>query len=70
MFVPVISQSNQPLMPTTFSRADRWVRSGKATRFYKKGIYCVRLNVAPSNNKKQEIAVIDQLVSTIEKERF
>jgi hypothetical protein len=58
MFVPVVNQQNEPLMPTTHSRADRWVRSGKATRFYKAGgIYCVRLNVEPSDNQTQDIAV-------------
>jgi hypothetical protein len=57
MFVPVVDQNNKPLMPTTHSRADRWVRSGKATRFYRKGIFCVRLNVEPSNTSTQEIAV-------------
>ncbi len=53
-FVPVVNQSNQPLMPTTILRARRWIDSGRATPFYKKGIFCVRLNVAPSNNQKQE----------------
>ncbi len=57
MLVPVMDKQNKPLMPTTHSRADRWVRSGKATRFYKKGIYCVRLNIKPSGNEKQEICV-------------
>jgi len=32
-------------------------RSGKATPFFKKGMFCVKLNVKPSNNKKQEICV-------------
>jgi len=57
MFVPVVDQKNNPLMPTTPSRARRWIKSGKATPFYKKGIFCVRLNVKPSDNKKQDIAV-------------
>ena len=57
MFVPVVDKLNNPLMPTTHSRADRWVRSRKATRFYKRGIYCVRLNVNPSSIKKQAVCV-------------
>ena len=56
-FVPVVDQNNSPLMPTTLLRARRWVNSGKATYFWKKGIYCVRLNVKPSDTQKQEIAV-------------
>lgn len=55
-FVPVVDSENKPLMPTTLLRARRWVNSKKATYFWKKGIYCVRLNVNPSDNKKQEIA--------------
>tara|TARA_Y100000310_G_C20536048_1_gene740909 strand:+ start:130 stop:819 length:690 start_codon:yes stop_codon:yes gene_type:complete len=57
MFVPVIDQKQKPLMPTTCSRARRWIKSGKATGFFKKGVFCVRLNKKPSNNEKQDIAV-------------
>ena len=57
VFVPVVDLENNPLMPTTSSRARRWILSRKATPFYKKGIYCVRLNVTPSDNQKQAIAV-------------
>jgi hypothetical protein len=44
-------------MPTSPSRARRWVRSGKATPFWKRGIFCVRLNVAPSDRQIQGVAV-------------
>jgi hypothetical protein len=44
-------------MPTTPSRARRWIKSGKATPFWKRGIFCVRLNVQPSNDYKHPIAV-------------
>ena len=44
-------------MPTTPSRAKRWVREKKATYFWKKGIFCVRLNIDPSDTKTQDIAV-------------
>lgn len=43
-FVPVVSLENKPLMPTIPSRARKWIKSGKATPFFKKGIFCVRLN--------------------------
>ena len=33
MFVPVVDQENQPLMPTTPARARRWVKKGRATPF-------------------------------------
>jgi len=48
IFVPVVDQEHTPLMPTTPSRARRWIRSGKATHFWKGGVFCVRLNVEPS----------------------
>jgi RRXRR protein len=57
IFVPVVDSQQRPLMPTTPSRARRWVKSGKATHFWKGGIYCVRLNVEPSAREVQSIAV-------------
>ena len=57
MFVPVVNQKQEPLMPTTCSRAARWIKSGKATGFFKKGLFCVRLNRKPSDNRRQQIAV-------------
>jgi len=57
VFVPVLSADGETLMPTIPSRARRWTRTGKATPFWKKGIFCVRLNVKPSDNKKQSIVV-------------
>jgi len=56
-FVPVVDQEHTPLMPTTPSRARRWIRSGKATHFWKGGVFCVRLNVEPSRRVQQPIAV-------------
>jgi len=57
MFVPVVNNENRPLMPTTPSRARRWIKSGKATPFWNKGVFCVRLNLEPSNTHRQAIAV-------------
>ncbi|GAA6618333.1 RRXRR domain-containing protein [Scytonema sp. NUACC26] len=57
MFVPVVDKNNCPLMPTTPGRARRWIKSGKATPFFKKGVFCVRLNQEPSNRNTQPIAV-------------
>ena len=57
MLVPVVDKNQKPLMPTTPSRAARWVKSGKATPFWKRGVWCVRLNQDPSDDKKQDIAV-------------
>jgi hypothetical protein len=57
MFVPVVDQNQNPLMPTTPARARKWIESGKATPFWKRGVFCVRLNVEPSDNKTQPIAV-------------
>ena len=57
LFVPVVDRQNQPLMPTTPARARRWMRYGKATPFWKGGIFCVRLNQEPSAQQTQLIAV-------------
>lgn len=57
MFVPVVDHNQCPLMPTLPARARRWLKSGKATAFWKGGIFCVRLNVEPSARAIQPIAV-------------
>src|SRR5215471_10652943 len=57
MFIPVVDQDQHPLMPTTPARAKRWIKSGKATAFWKGGLFCVRLNVEPSARAIQPIAI-------------
>lgn len=57
MFVPVVDSDQKPLMPTTSARARRWVESGKATPFFKKGVFCVRLNIPPSGTHTQPVVV-------------
>lgn len=44
-------------MPTTPQRAKRWIKSGKATPFFRKGIFCVRLNTEPSARNFQPVAL-------------
>jgi hypothetical protein len=44
-------------MPTTPSRARRWIKRGEATPFWDRGIFCVRLNREPSDTQTQPIAV-------------
>jgi RRXRR protein len=56
-FVPVVDVQQRPLMPTTANRAARWIRSRKATPFWKRGVFCVRLNVELSAREAQPIAV-------------
>lgn len=55
--VPVVDKNQRPLMPTTAQRAERWIKSGKAAPFWKRGVFCVRLNVEPSSRFTQPIAV-------------
>src|SRR2546425_3623661 len=57
IYVPVVDQEQRPLMPTTPARARRWIKSGKATTYWKGGLFCVRLNVEPSAREVQRIAV-------------
>lgn len=56
-YVAVVDTNQKPLMPTTPARARRWVRSGKATPFFRKGIFCVRLNAKPSARDFQPVVV-------------
>ena len=55
--VPVVDYNQIPLMPTTPARADKWIKSGKATPFWKRGIFCVRLNQEPSARNYQDVAM-------------
>lgn len=56
--VPVVDANNKPLMPTTASRARRWVENGKATgKWSDLGIYYVKLLGEPSGRSTQDIAV-------------
>src|SRR5258708_4566625 len=57
MFVPVVDHNQHPLMPTTPARARRWIKRGKATAFWKGGLFCVRLNSEPSAHEIQPLAV-------------
>src|ERR1035438_10504246 len=56
-FVPVVDQNQIPLMPTTANRAARWIASRKATPFWNRGIFCVRLNVVSSGRNLQILAL-------------
>jgi hypothetical protein len=57
MFVPVVDQNQNPLMPTTPSRASRCIKSGKATHFWKRGVFCVRLNIESYSRNLQPSAI-------------
>ena len=37
LYVPVVDKNQKPLMPTTANRAASWIKSGKATPFWKRG---------------------------------
>lgn len=55
--VPVVDFNQTPLMPTTPNRAQSWIESGKATPFWKRGVFCVRLNIEPLGRETQPIVV-------------
>ncbi|MCL1471816.1 RRXRR domain-containing protein [Argonema antarcticum] len=58
MRIPVISRDNRPLMPTTPSRARKWIESGKAVKCWSDcGQFYVRLTVEPSGHTTQDIVI-------------
>jgi hypothetical protein len=58
MRVPVIDKNGKPLMPTTPSRARRWIRDGKAVkRWSKLGVFYVQLTGDPSGTDTQEVVI-------------
>ncbi len=58
MRVPVLDPEGKPLMPTTSSRARRWLRDGKAIKKWSKlGVFHVQLVEPPSSYNFQEIVI-------------
>lgn len=58
MRVPVLSPKGQPLMPTKFSRARKWLKSGKAKVVHNDlGIFTIQLMSEPSGTNTQPISV-------------
>lgn len=56
--IPVVDPDHKPLMPTTASRARRWVRDAKAAgRWSDLSVYYVQLCTAPSGYATQEISI-------------
>lgn len=55
--VPVVTSDRQPFMPTSACRARKMIKNGKATPFFSKGIFCVRLNQEPATRNLQPIAL-------------
>ena len=56
-YIPVVDKEGKPLMPMHPARARKLVKSGEATSFWNRGIWCIRLNREPSARYKQDIAV-------------
>lgn len=57
IYVPVVDSKQVPLMPCSAKRARKMMESGKATGFWKKGVFCIRLNVEPSARNYQDVVV-------------
>ena len=55
--VPVVDKQGAPLMPTHPNRAARWVQSRRATPFWSRGVWCIRLNDEPSGRHTQSVAI-------------
>lgn len=56
--IPVLAPDNTPLMPTSPSRARRWLRDGKAVVVHNDlGIFCIQLIAEPSGRNIQDIVI-------------
>ena len=55
--VPVVTKDQEPLMPCSEKRARKMIESGKATPFWNRGVFCIRLNVEPSSRNLQPVVV-------------
>lgn len=59
MLVPTINKDGKPLMPCTPSKARLLIKSGKATPFYTKGVFAIRLNYGSSGHTQDVIIGFD-----------
>lgn len=57
MLVPVLTKDQRPLMPTTKHRAMKLVAKKEATPFWKRGVWCIRLNKEPSGFTTQTVCI-------------
>jgi len=55
--IPVVDSHNNPLLPCKSSVADRLIKCGRATPFYKKSFFAIRINKVVENPTKKRIAV-------------
>src|SRR5436190_20330312 len=55
-FVPVVSSSGKPLMPTTNRKADKLIARGRAVRRFDRGLFYIQL-LDREDGYTQEIAV-------------
>ena len=58
-FVPVVSSTGNPLMPTTNWRADELIKKGKALRRFKAGIFYIKLTQREDGKVQQVACGID-----------
>ena len=56
LYVPVISRTGQPLMPCHPARARQLVQTGRATRRFNRGLFCIRL-LDREDGIRQEVAI-------------
>lgn len=55
--VPVFDRDNVPLMPCSEKRARKMLEKGDAFCFWKKGVFCIKLQKEPSARNYQDIVV-------------
>ena len=59
MLVPVVNKRGEPLMPCRPALARKMIAEGKATPFFKKGFFAIRLNYGSSGYKQAVLLGID-----------
>ena len=55
--VPVVDRNQVPLMPCSEKRARQMITSRRATPFWKRGLFCIRLNEDPFSRVLQQVAL-------------
>ena len=55
--IPILDKNNVPLMPCSEGRARILINSGRAIKYYQKGIQCIKLIGEPSARNYQEVVL-------------
>ena len=62
LFVPVVSSTGKPLMPTSNQRANQLIKAGRALRRFSKGVFYIKLTQRADDDPEMLLAGVQYLL--------